>query len=710
MKKLILSILAGATALAAVPFSAVTTASAGEKQTVFLEEQFAGDALDVNKWTTNGESANLIADRESGRLSVTEHLESYHFGVKNAIQNLDYMQFDIKFTEPKWMAMYFKSKEKVEMADYHPEMFMNMGGKGEFSTDGSKFKYSTSKMPVTPGDWMTMKFKRINSTTMHLFMCPLGENVDNATPVTITIGSAAVSFDNFYFAIACEGGQKYELDNFKVVSENLNFEERFYDEELDSNLKGYGKITNIILPDSGLTMVAAKEGDGIIYNAAVGKETSVISTLEVLKAQYSVSFKDAAEGDAFAFAFGMTTGDYKTKSYALIMEKDGAKIVAYENGAESVVMEKVALNLAGTEDTVLKLIVNKQGTVSLYVKENEVASCEIAEEDFYVGTVGFVAVKDNAGSVLIDNVRLLTKTYKVPVTKSVSHNFSNDFFGNKGYEDFVLSYSEGGSNMYVSGGKLVWENCEDTAYFGSAHEYDNFVLDYKLCSIKTGPNGTANNKWIGLDVGRNIPGKSQYGTHFMLLYEITPTGSGVNLNAYTHETSTLNQGDLNKQITQHKPIPASYFTAIQYDGTSKMESDIKDGDALCVRYVAENGTIRMYLKKASESEYTLYATVEGVDTMGYVTLNCTGWTTMKLDDFSCSNISSVYINADTFAPEKIVETNTVVVYDKNNVDVLGLEEARKNSGCGSTVAATWCVVPMLAAGAALLKKRKNGGD
>jgi hypothetical protein len=118
----------------------------------------------------------------------------------------------------------------------------------------------------------------------------------------------------------------------------------------------------------------------------------------------------------------------------------------------------------------------------------------------------------------------------------------------------------------------------------------------------------------------------------------------------------------------------------------------------------------MYLKRAFEANYELYATVSNVDTMGYVTINCTGFTTLKIDDFSVSNISSVYINADTYTPETIIKENTVTIYDKNNVDTLAFEEVQANAqeeGCGSAIASTWGVAPMLMMAAALLKKNRK---
>jgi hypothetical protein len=120
----------------------------------------------------------------------------------------------------------------------------------------------------------------------------------------------------------------------------------------------------------------------------------------------------------------------------------------------------------------------------------------------------------------------------------------------------------------------------------------------------------------------------------------------------------------------------------------------------------------MYLKRAFEAEYELYATVSGVETTGYVSLNCTGWTTLKLDDFSVSNISGVYVNADTFAPETIIKENKVVIYEQSVTnDPLAFEEVKANmdSGCGSVASVGLCVLPLLA-GVALVKKNRKDED
>ena len=265
MKKLLLSLLAGTLAFSAIPLSNALQANASAKQTVFLEEQFSQDALDINKWNVQGESVTLYADKESGYLSVKNNLEAHHTGIKDEIKNLDYIQFDIKFSlDKKWMAIYFTDAEKTDFGDYAAEIFMNMGGKGEFSSAQGEMGFSGAKIPATMGEWFTMKFKKTSATTMDIYVCEKGGNID-AAPVatTMTCYASKYNFDKFYFAIACEGGQSFALDNFIVKSDTVDFEERFYGEDINSAIKAYGMGFEVVKPDSSLTFTAAEQGDGI---------------------------------------------------------------------------------------------------------------------------------------------------------------------------------------------------------------------------------------------------------------------------------------------------------------------------------------------------------------------------------------------------------------------------------------------------------------
>jgi hypothetical protein len=102
-----------------------------------------------------------------------------------------------------------------------------------------------------------------------------------------------------------------------------------------------------------------------------------------------------------------------------------------------------------------------------------------------------------------------------------------------------------------------------------------------------------------------------------------------------------------------------------------------------------------------------------VDTTGYTALCCTGFTFAKFDDFSMSNISSLYVNADHYVPETRVETVINTIYDKNNVDTNGLKETELNAaqgGCGSQMSASYIVLPLALIGVLFANKQRKSRD
>ncbi|MBQ4268599.1 MAG: hypothetical protein IJB97_02990, partial [Clostridia bacterium] len=268
--------------------------------------------------------------------------------------------------------------------------------------------------------------------------------------------------------------------------------------------------------------------------------------------------------------------------------------------------------------------------------------------------------------------------------------------------------------MYVQDGKLVWEGTSDESVFGSAHEYDSFIMDYKVCNIYVGTADmadgakTAAGKWIGLDIGRSKATIKGWAEYAMFYFQITPTGQTSNVSFYTNANSKVDKDSV--VTTQVKPIPAELWKAIQYDGVLTEKQHVDEGDAVCVRWVMENDVLSLYLKKASETAFTKYFEAKNLQATGYVSLRCTGYTYLELDDFSMANTSSVYICAENHVPEKIIEKEEVIIYDRGNVDVNWNEEVKANekSGCGSAISSVGLTTATLAlAGVALLKKRRK---
>ena len=215
-------------------------------------------------------------------------------------------------------------------------------------------------------------------------------------------------------------------------------------------------------------------------------------------------------------------------------------------------------------------------------------------------------------------------------------------------------------------------------------------------------------------MGKKEKREADYGTNIMFFFEITPTEEYGTLNVWKREDSSVDTEEIKSNMTEHEKIPSSLFKDISYDGNLKNESTIKEKDAVCVRWVAENGILRLYLKKASDIDFTLYYTIKGVETTGYTALTCTGYTFLKIDDFSMANTSEVYVCADNYVPETITKTETNTIYDRSNTDENWREEVKANSasGCNATIN-SGVVVPffaVLAAGVVIIianKRRKS---
>ncbi len=717
-------------------------AFAGAQHEVFVDEKFEENAFKSGNWKTDvaPESVELSCDEETGHISSKYNLENYYLGTTK-IEGLEVFQFDIMYTAQKWVAIYLQGDVDTNVNGngtwsrtdmYNPEMFLwhnkDAGFTGSVNAGGGEASVSSNAAIETKLNWWySFKMEVTSATTAALYYTNQGEEFPTEPQATVTVKNGAdYSFDSLYVLLACEGNGTLNIDNLYVKSDNVNIDENFNDSEISADVVEYATSSalkyEIVKADSFLAFNNAKAGDGLLYAKPMLKEESVVSSLDCLDVTFDLSFNGSAT-NSVAFMFGLgNTMNVEDGAYRCIFDYDSVVVDYYKNGESTEIVTSTPIDLSNKIGETVRIIVNKNGTVTVQKQENEkfleVLSGKIEAADAYVGYFGFMTPQENSGTVMIDDLFVNAVTYVIPVTKSVSHNFSNDFFGNEGFEDFLV-VQEPANSVYVKDGKLVFDGASDTSRFGSAHQYDDFILDYKICNIYTkneagDVNSTGTDKWIGLDIGKERKGETEYGSNVMLAFQITPTAEEVTLWTYRNSMSDVDTEELAKNVTEYQRIPASLFRDIQYDGESVRESDIKDENAVCVRFVSENGNVKLYMKKAHELEYTLYYKYAGVRTTGYAAICCTGYTYAKFDDFSMTNISSVYVNADSFAPEVIEKETTKVVYDKNNTDTNGLTEAALNagkSGCGSFISVEFTILPLLfAVGVVLMKKQRKSGD
>lgn len=706
------------------------TAFASAKTTVTVEDSFNDisneGTVDSNKW------ASIFADpanpsiKQSGSENPSLQFvvnesggEQVQYGTVRKAQGIESVSFSLKMADAikgtaKWFAVNFVpalelNKVKGSNHYYSPIMidpktiYVKGSGSSQSSVSWSTlFPELIEESGTICETWVSFKLVPTSATTMDVYVTLReddGSMVFPETPVLTINGTREdakehlvsygieedIDFQNSYVLFGSEGmGHGSHIDDIKVVATSGNIGEDFTSAIRSEDFQTFpdGKLGSAlkVTDNNTLQISNAKAGDRVITHAKINEETSIAEGIIVFEASFRIKMaKNCTDEVAFVFGLDGETADLRQGSYAYVIGKDYGRVVKYADGSAVYDSDKenALIQVASKKGADINIKVYKDGSVEVY--EDGKFKASLPEADRYHGNVGFAVLSDTTGTVDIDNIVIKQTSYYVPVTKSVTHNFSNSFFGNEGFEDFALSPS-GTGGVYVKDGKLQFDHCADSDFFGSAHQYDSFIMDYQLCSINVGEGKTAEQRWLGLDVGKASKSTSHYGSNVLLAVVIVPE-SGVNtvgLWKYHSDNSKTDPDSI--KITNVKGIPVDYFKNIQYDNKSKMESDIKAGDAVCFRWVSDatNENLKLYMKRASESEYTLYAEVNGVNTSGYQAITCTGWTTLTIDNFSMSNTSPIYEIADNEPPKEIEVTKTEIIYTKPDVDVNWEEELRLN--------------------------------
>jgi hypothetical protein len=726
MKKRKPLLLSGLTAAALISVAMTLLAGnnpAGTKATsntkLLLQDSFndVSGAIDETKWDASATGGNVSLSAGSNAYydcaSGSSGCEHIFFGTKERIQGLTSFSCDFRLPSDssRWLGVNFVTSDldssNVDSYAYQSLFLLSNTGVAKL---GSSFTFNGSSVSsVSWSDligqssldygWVSFKIEPTSATEATVSFALQGGEYGSA--ITLT-PSGSTSFLDAYIGFSAEEGHVgYSLDNFSIASSTVTFTEDFSNPVLNSNLavimksnstNGYSRMDS-----STLDFVSAQEGNRLISKDAAVDDDSIAESVTTLEASFSLTL---LSGGSEAFVFGVAdAADPLNACYAIAFDNTSLSISSYSEGTATA-LATVDMGAAPAGET-YSLSVTKTGSATL-LKDGE-ALLEASSGVLSVaGNVGFISLANNTGTDSFDDIIVYNTTYYVPVTKSVTHNFSNDFFGNSPHEDFFLANGDG--TIAVDSGKLRWSGCADNSFFGSAHQYDCFILDYKLSSIYVGTSSmdvkqrTAPTKWIGLDLARRSKGLSTYGHYAMMYFEITPedpTGEESCHLLIEGDSSLDSESVVTKE---YKKIPCSLFTPIQYDGTTKQESAIKEGDQVCIRYVSDGDSVSLYLKKASEAEFTLYCTYSNLQLNGYFAICCTGYTYITMDDFSMANTSSIYVCADNEEPETIVESETITIYDPGNVDVNLDDEISLNAsdGSGWMIAAivTWGVVAL----------------
>ena len=774
---LLTGILAGCGALALVLGVANPAVKADASLTnhIYLDDNFNSaefrGSYDDSKWVANGSHIRQASEGESFLQNPGGHDgggECLFFGFKQVMSNVQVIQFDLKLPEDMpngyWIGVKFL-KEAItpdtlgggsnDLAYRHsmsimPTAIAQLTPGFTSNSNGNSIEGMTSYNDMR-GHWISYRIEPSSPTSAKLYLAKQGVAFDTTKYYTLSVPDLTVSnFVNCQFGIqTVHPAPEIALDNFYIKTNSLEVSYSFETFDEEASVLGHVKKNEAIASYKLMGNSALEIPTSTAANESLISKRQVNVAAEDAPGDVKVadvSFKahipsEASSSDGFAFALGLDANNSPVTNAGLVVEftKTSAKLKVLEDGSQVVAGAGSLSGMTSERLAEISLQVTKNGNVALYCNNTLVASLT-GRVGKYAGHFGFFALATPTALIQLDDVTVRYQTYYVPVTKSVTHNFSNNFWGNKGFEDFYIPENFYGT-IEAKDGRLNYVSCADGAMFGSAHQYDCFILDYKLCSIKTGPEPadpaevitdyTRVGKWVGLDLSRSVREFSEYGRYLMLLVTIVPAEdqNEVYVGPWVNQTYKDYNADYNQVVKDmiRSPIPADIFRAIQYDGVTKQLSDVQEKDAVCFRWISYGDKIEFYLKTNDEIEFTKYSTFRNIDLQCYFTLTCTGYTTIQYDDFSMANTSPIYVCADNEAPETIVQTQTEVIYDAGNVDV-NLEEEIKinteatdkkdsnegsssNSGslCGGNIIASSILLSSLSlCGATLLVIRKKG--
>lgn len=738
----------------------IKEAQASAQNIIIVKDNFNGSAYagdyDSSKWLHSGEKS--IRQNETSESffynpgTSTDYCgENMFYGTKKVITNIEYVQFDLKcYKAGMWLGVKFNKQVTGPNGDsayngpvmIYPDKLVYFTAESDITIDHRPDGYSASSLSWAIGEptglnmWLTFRFVPVDETHMKAYVVKQGEEIDPDK----YLGYSLNHMNNFNFlnaqvGIQCCNENSYAIDNFMIKGDNINLIETYaneWEDEEDNPMMvqtNNGKGGYEYSGDSHLEFYAGSAlGDKLLAKRQVKEDTSLSQTVRVIDATFTVAFDPEADAEEkVAFVFGLNSAASELESAAGLVIFDKANATIRIPGEEDVVTALPA-DITGDGGLVVNVTVIKNGTLKATFGNFVVTATGVKGQKGYTG---FATVSTIAHVVKVEDTLIKNTTYFVPVTKSVTHNFSNNFWGNEGYEDFYVTTGNVGS-MDAVNGKLKLEGCVDGAFFGSAYQYDSFILDYKLCSIYvetaylTGNDADADpedrfhskiHTWIGLDLSRSIKTYSTWGSYGMPHFEICPstTSEYVHLQFYTNDDSPLDRAEVAASIKRYQPIPTSLFRPLQYDGVLKQVSEIKEEDYLCVRWVSDGSNLTLYLKTNGESEFTKYAMIPNLELNGYFALSNPGYLYCEYDDFSMANTSPLYVCADNEAPETVTVTETEIIYDGANTDVNLLEELRLNSGGLLNVLLTTTIilgVTTLGASAALVvvlvsKKKKK---
>ncbi len=388
----------------------------------------------------------------------------------------------------------------------------------------------------------------------------------------------------------------------------------------------------------------SKVGTSAVYNTKY--ERPATTELEELFS-LSADVKTSEMGTGIATGFEIGKADIHAKGIFAGLTKDDKgnySLVSFDG----IKQNSVPVNATEVDGETMRLDVYYDNTVVLSLGDTSLTfECKVVEGYFALTSVDFYDCFNGEVGAKLDNFEYTRNTYKNSQGKDTGINFQ----GTKTvYEEAA---GENFTDYYIN--KREWRMSSDVILpmyvdYGDGVERDNAVtvVSRNYANTWFGPNEKYENFIVRFDVTFTSDVETQaqpiFGLQFGMETENSTVGQSAFLGFQSYPTFVNNeQQPLTYVVAQSAKLTTGNGSELLCSDPFGVNTQniFQKNKTYNVMYVAQNGSIKAYLKEESEPDSAfeiLRGEIKGVNTQGYLQVLAMGNARFVLDDLSIVNL------------------------------------------------------------------------
>ena len=711
MKKKLLYV----TLLLVFAFSFMTTFTAVNVDAGVTEEPYVNDTFDAGfdgeTWQKNGEAGIDFAGSEGGLRyndpSGAEEVMITSDPLTEGNVKSYRIQFDLEYLSDNWSDMFIFAFNKTDISkgldwgtggyllSRNTSIQVNNandtvhGPSAAVPGTATGYAEMTPSIPSISFVPVTYVFEyEVSTQTVTMYYDNAGESADLTTERnSYTFGNLDESED-YHFAIVALGNGLFNLNNLSITQTMDDDTEVVYvDEAFDT----YELPEEIQLIDEDKFSYGPKqelEFTGSEASSYITKDSFEMDDMmnRQLNVNYAIEANQMTVDKKSGFVYGLNDAnanyDSTGASFIYFVDRDVDGTITTHIGSmyEGTVISEIDLGarLVDFGRVDVELLIKQIGFVDVTLNDGTTYTLETG------ATIGHFGFANEIGNhVLIDDLESVQFNYHDQSdTENLYNNFNTGYLNADHWEidnqPMLIPGSEqlivpSAQDVLLADGKLVFDVAGESSAFYTVPDFSNFemrftVSDYGIPMTPTDEDGMID--------GVEIPN-----THYVAV------GLG-------YEETSQNFWDVATAIFQSRDGGSVVYglnmndsTIYPRDNRYVMNSEENAGIEWDFKVVAENGTVKLWMKQASDPismfEEDPIVTYENVDHVGRIAISSSALGSFKVDDLSIvrtsenikwPEIADEYDPETLVAPEITIDQSLPVEFELNQEEQVDITE------------------------------------